>query len=51
MNFNNYTLKAQEAVQSAAELAGQHHQQVIEPAHLLRAILGADESLVPFLLK
>lgn len=51
MNLNNFTLKAQEAVQKAQEIAesGAHPQ--IENAHLLKAILTIDENVVPFLLK
>ncbi|MCS6903986.1 MAG: ATP-dependent chaperone ClpB [Bacteroidia bacterium] len=51
MNFNNYTIKAQEAVQEAAEIAKSYNQQAIEPAHLLKALLLTDESIIPFLLK
>ncbi len=51
MNLNNFTLKAQEAVQKAQEIAemGMHPQ--IENAHLLKAILTIDENVAPFLLK
>ncbi len=51
MNLNNLTIKSQEALQAAAELARRTGQQAIEPWHLLRALLGGDESVVPFLLK
>lgn len=51
MNFNQYTLKSQEAIQAAAELAKQHQQQSVEPAHLLGALLQDDESVVLHLLK
>lgn len=51
MNFNNYTIKAQEALQKATEVASGHGQQVIETGHLLKAILQSDENLVSFLLK
>lgn len=51
MNFNNYTIKAQEAIQKASEIVTGHQQQAIEPAHLLKAILTVDEHLVPHLLK
>jgi ATP-dependent Clp protease ATP-binding subunit ClpB len=51
MNFNNYTIKAQEAIQEAAEIAKSYNQQAIEPAHLLKALILTDESVVPFLLK
>lgn len=51
MNFNNYTIKAQEAVQKASEIVTGHQQQAIEPAHLLKALLTVDEHLAPHLLK
>jgi len=51
MNFNNYTIKAQEALQKATEIAGGNEQQVIETGHLLQAILQSDENLISFLLK
>ncbi|MFT7333091.1 MAG: ATP-dependent Clp protease ATP-binding subunit ClpB [Sphingobacteriales bacterium] len=51
MNFNNFTIKSQEAVQKAQEIASGLGQQSIEPLHLLRAILLADESVVGILLK
>ncbi|MDX2284392.1 MAG: ATP-dependent chaperone ClpB [Bacteroidia bacterium] len=51
MNFNQYTLKAQEAVQQAGEIAKSGRQQSIEGGHLLKALLQLEESVVPFLLK
>ncbi|MEO9482948.1 MAG: ATP-dependent chaperone ClpB [Ekhidna sp.] len=51
MNFNNYTIKAQEALQKATDIAGSSGHQVIETGHLLKAILMSDENLVSFLLK
>ncbi|WP_425389523.1 ATP-dependent chaperone ClpB [Ekhidna sp.] len=51
MNFNNYTIKAQEALQKATEIASGGGQQVIETGHLLQAILMSDENLISFLLK
>jgi ATP-dependent Clp protease ATP-binding subunit ClpB len=51
MNFQNYTLKAQEAVQQAASLAKASRQQTVEGAHLLMALLQLEESIIPFLLK
>ena len=51
MNFNNYTIKAQEALQKATEIASGNQQQVIETGHLLQAILHSDENLISFLLK
>ena len=51
MNFNNYTIKSQEALQKATEIAGGNGQQVIETGHLMKAILQSDENLISFLLK
>mgnify|MGYP006269203915 CR=1 FL=1 len=51
MNFNQYTIKAQEAIQQAAELAKGHKQQAIEGGHVLKALLTSEESLAPFMLK
>jgi len=51
MNFNNYTIKAQEAVQKASEIALGNQQQAIETAHLLKALLLVDENIVNHLLK
>ena len=51
MNFNNYTIKAQEALQKATEIVAGGGNQVIETGHLLKAILMSDENLVSFLLK
>ncbi|MBT8255762.1 MAG: type VI secretion system ATPase TssH, partial [Bacteroidia bacterium] len=51
MNFNNFTIKSQEAVQQAQQIAqGMGHQQ-IENEHILKAILSVDENVTPFLLK
>jgi ATP-dependent Clp protease ATP-binding subunit ClpB len=51
MNLNSLTIKSQEALQDAAEVAKRASQQAIEPAHLLVALFRADETLVPMLLK
>ena len=51
MNFNNYTIKSQEALNKATEIVTTHGQQVIETGHLLQAILQSDEHLVSFLFK
>jgi len=51
MNFNNYTIKSQEALQKATEIASGFQHQVIETSHLAKAILQSDESLISFLLK
>jgi len=50
MNFNNYTIKSQEAVQRAQQIAqGLGHQQ-IENGHILQGILEVDENVMPFIL-
>ncbi|MFB9863531.1 ATP-dependent chaperone ClpB [Rufibacter immobilis] len=51
MNFNNYTIKSQEAVQKATEIAGGNQQQAIETGHLLKGILQTDENVTGFYLK
>ncbi len=50
MNFNNYTIKSQEAVQQAQQIAQGFGHQQIENAHLLQAIFEVDENVTPFLL-
>ena len=49
MNFNNFTIKAQEAVQQAVQLAQQNGQQAIEAVHLLKAVMMTGESVANFL--
>ncbi len=51
MNFNNYTIKSQEVLQKATEIASGNQHQAIETGHLARAILLSDENLISFLLK
>ncbi len=51
MNFNQFTIKAQEAVQAAQQLAMQNGQQGIETGHLLKGVLEADENVLPYLFK
>jgi ATP-dependent Clp protease ATP-binding subunit ClpB len=51
MNFNNFTIKAQEAVQKASEIAVGNQQQAIETAHLLKGLLLVDENVITYLLK
>ncbi len=50
MNFNNYTIKSQEALQKAQQIAYGFGQQQIENAHLLKGILEVDENVTPFIL-
>jgi ATP-dependent Clp protease ATP-binding subunit ClpB len=49
MNFNNFTIKAQEVVQKSIDLARQKNQQAIEPAHIMKSVLTEAESIVNFL--
>jgi ATP-dependent Clp protease ATP-binding subunit ClpB len=51
MNFNNFTIKSQEAVQKAMEIATARQNQAIESSHLLKGILMVDDNVVPYLLK
>ena len=51
MNFTNYTIKSQEAIQKATEIATGNGQQVIETGHLMQAILQSDENVISFILK
>lgn len=51
MNLNNFTIKAQEAIQKAQEIAIGNQNQAIETCHLLKGILTADENVAPYLLK
>ncbi len=51
MNLNNFTIKAQEAVQKAQQLAFSDNHQSIENAHLLKSLLLVDENVVGFLFK
>ena len=46
MNLNKFTLKAQEAVQSALEIAAGNNHQAVEPAHILMALLSDTENVV-----
>ncbi|MBR5102590.1 MAG: ATP-dependent chaperone ClpB [Muribaculaceae bacterium] len=49
MNFNNFTIKAQEVVQKAVNLARSNNNQALEPVHLLKAIMTESESITNFL--
>lgn len=50
MNINSLTIKAQEALQKAFQIAASRSQQAVEPAHILAAIIEDDDSLASFLL-
>ncbi|MDD4637084.1 MAG: AAA family ATPase, partial [Bacteroidales bacterium] len=49
MNFNNFTIKSQEAVQQAVQLVQKSNQQAVEPTHLLLAVMSVGENVVNFL--
>ncbi|MYM13158.1 ATP-dependent chaperone ClpB [Muribaculum intestinale] len=49
MNFNNFTIKSQEAIQKAVEIAKGAGNQAIEPVHLLKGILTEGDSLLTFI--
>ncbi|MEL7221059.1 MAG: AAA family ATPase, partial [Bacteroidota bacterium] len=51
MQLNNFTIKSQEAVQRAQQLALEHNNPAIEVGHLLQGILEVDENVTPFILK
>lgn len=51
MNFNNYTIKSQETIQQAQQLAQSYGHQQIENEHLFKALTEVDENVLPFILK
>ncbi|HEU4496036.1 MAG TPA: AAA family ATPase, partial [Flavobacterium sp.] len=51
MNFNNFTIKSQEAIQRAQQIAQNFGHQQIENEHIIKAIFEVDENVTPFLLK
>ena len=51
MNINNFTIKSQEAVQLAQQLAQEMGHQQIENEHIFKAISQVDENVLPFILK
>jgi len=51
MNFNNYTIKSQEAIQQAQQLAQGLGNVQIENEHIFKAIFEVDENVLPFILK
>ena len=51
MNINNFTIKSQEAVQRAQQLAMQQQNASVELGHLLRGVLEVDENVAPFVFK
>lgn len=51
MNLNSFTIKSQEAVQSAQQIATSNGHQSIEPAHILSGMIEVDDNLLPFIFK
>ena len=51
MDLSKFTIKSQEAIQEAQNLAITNQNQAIESGHLLKAIFNVDENVLPFLLK
>ena len=51
MNFDNFTIKAQEAINHAVKIAEGNNQQAIETGHLLKGLIVNAESVTGFLLK
>jgi ATP-dependent Clp protease ATP-binding subunit ClpB len=51
MDFSKYTIKSQEAVQQAQQLAMENQNQQIETGHLLKGIFNVDENVTPYILK
>ncbi|MDO4880661.1 MAG: ATP-dependent chaperone ClpB [Capnocytophaga sp.] len=51
MNFNNYTIKSQEAIQRAQQLAQSLGQQDIQVEHIFKGIQEVDNNVLPFILK
>ena len=49
MNFNNFTIKSQEAIQKAVEYTREASNQAIEPIHLLKGVVNVGDSLVNFI--
>ncbi|MCQ2193912.1 MAG: ATP-dependent chaperone ClpB [Paludibacteraceae bacterium] len=49
MNFNNFTIKSQEAIERAVQIVQGRNQQVIEPVHLLSSIMEKGESVTNFI--
>lgn len=49
MNFNNFTIKAQEAVQEAVNLVQGRGQQTIEPVHVLQGVMKVGENVTNFI--
>lgn len=51
MNWNQFTIRAQEALQHAVEIAQANNHSVVESGHLLLSLLEKDEIVTPYLLQ
>jgi ATP-dependent Clp protease ATP-binding subunit ClpB len=51
VNFNKFTIKAQEAMQAASEIAASYSNQQVEPEHLLAALIQNDDGIAVSLIK
>lgn len=51
MNFDNFTIQSQQAIQQAIQVATANGNQAIENGHILKSILEVDENVTPFILK
>jgi len=51
MNLNNFTIKSQEAIQQAQQIAAGNGNQSIETGHIFKALVETDDQVIPFLLK
>jgi ATP-dependent Clp protease ATP-binding subunit ClpB len=51
MNLNNFTIKAQEAIQNAFQIAGANNQQALETGHILKGLINSAENILEFILK
>ena len=51
MNFNNFTIKSQEAIQKGQQIAESYGHQQIENSHILKGIFEVDENVTPFIFK
>ena len=49
VNFNNFTIKAQNACEQAVHLVSQHNQQAVEAVHLLKSVIMTEENVAQFL--
>jgi ATP-dependent Clp protease ATP-binding subunit ClpB len=51
MSLENFTVKTQEAIQKALEVASGKQNQALEPIHILKAMMQVDDNVIPYLLK